>query len=195
MNVLELHTWNARARDLERPDRIVFDLDPGPGVAWAQVAAAAATLRERLARLDLQSFVKTTGGKGAHVVVPLRPRAGWAECLDFSRVVSESLEREQPEAFLTEMAKAKRPGRILIDYARNHRGSTSVAAYSTRSRPEGPVSMPVAWDELGGLAGGGAFVLAEVERTLRDRRRDPWADYGAVRQTLTATRLKKAQGL
>lgn len=195
MNVLELHTWNARADDLERPDRIVFDLDPGPGVAWARVAAAAAILRERLERMDLASFVKTTGGKGAHVVVPLRPRASWAECLDFSRGVSEGLEREQPDAFLTAMAKAKRPGRILIDYARNHRGSTSVSAFSTRSRPTAPVSMPVSWDELPALAGGGAVVLADVERRLRDRGKDPWAGYEAVRQTLTAARLKKAQGL
>jgi DNA ligase D-like protein (predicted ligase) len=185
----------AAARDLERPDRIVFDLDPGPGVAWAQVAAAAALIRERLAGLDLDSFVKTTGGKGAHVVVPLEPRAGWDECLDLSRAVSESLERDRPEAFLTDMAKAKRPGRILIDYARNHRGSTSVAAFSTRSRRLAPVSMPVAWDELPGLVGGDAFKLADVERILRTRRTDPWAGYGKTRQSVTAARLKKVHAL
>ena len=195
MNALEFHTWNARAHELERPDRIVFDLDPGPGVAWAQVAAAAARIRERLAMLDLDSFVKTTGGKGAHVVVPLRPRAGWEECLDFSRALSESLERDQPEAYLTDMAKSKRTGRILLDYARNHRGSTSVAAFSTRARPAAPVSLSVSWEELPSLSGGDAFTLVDVERILRDRPADPWADYGATRQSLTGARLKKAQSL
>ena len=195
MNVLEFHTWNARTGDLERPDRIVFDLDPGPGVAWAQVAAAAASLRERLSRLDLESFVKTTGGKGAHVVVPLQPRAGWDECLELSRAVSEGLEREQPGAFLTEMAKAKRPGRILIDYARNHRGSTSVVAFSTRSRPTAPVSMPIAWEELPGIRGGDAFTLADVDSVLRARKTDPWAAYGRTRQSVTPARLKKAHAL
>jgi bifunctional non-homologous end joining protein LigD len=195
MNVIELHTWNARASDLERPDRIVFDLDPGPGVAWAQVAAAAATLRERLEALDLECFAKTTGGKGAHVVVPLQPRAGWDECVTFSRAVSEGLERDRPEAFLTDMAKARRAGRILIDYARNHRGSTSVAAFSPRSRPQAPVSLPVSWEELPRLAGGDAFTVQDVERMLRERRADPWAAYGRRRQALTASRLQKANRL
>lgn len=195
MNVMEFHTWNARAADLEHPDRIVFDLDPGPGVAWAQVAAAAASVRERLSRLDLDGFVKTTGGKGVHVVVPLQPRATWDECMELSRAVSEALERDQPEAFLTDMAKAKRTGRILIDYARNHRGSTSVAAYSTRARPSAPVSMPVAWDELPGLSGGDAFDLSDVERVVRERRADPWAAYARTRQSVTAARLKKAHAL
>jgi bifunctional non-homologous end joining protein LigD len=195
MNVLEFHTWNARASNLEKPDRIVFDLDPGPGVAWAQVAAAAVNLRERLERLDLGSFVKTTGGKGAHVVVPLTPRAGWDECLELSRVVCESLERDQPESFLTEMAKAKRAGRILLDYGRNHRGSTSVAAFSTRARPSGPVSVPVGWDELPALGGGDAFKLGDVERVVGAPRSDPWAEYQQIRQSVTAARLKKAHNL
>jgi bifunctional non-homologous end joining protein LigD len=129
------------------------------------------------------------------VVVPLQPRAGWDECLDLSRAVSESLEREQPDAFLTDMAKAKRPGRILLDYARNHRGSTSVAAFSTRSRPTASVSMPVAWQELPVLPGGDAYTLADVDRVLRARKSDPWAAYGRARQSVTGARLKKAHTL
>jgi bifunctional non-homologous end joining protein LigD len=193
MGVLEIHTWNAHARDLERPDRIVFDLDPGPGLDWAQMAGAAVRVRKRLEELDLVCAVKTSGGKGLHVVVPLVPRVGWEEALELSRLVSESLQREDPGLFVTDMAKSKREGRILIDYARNHRGSTSVAAWSTRARPHAPVSVPVAWEELPGLGGGDAFRLVDVAARLR--RPDPWTEAARSRQGITASRLKKARGL
>jgi bifunctional non-homologous end joining protein LigD len=195
MGVLEIHAWGCRADRIEQPDRLIFDLDPDPSVKFERLVEAAFEVRQFLADVELESFVKTTGGKGLHVVIPLLPRAGWDECLELSRVVSESLEREQPEAFLTQMAKAKRPGRILIDYARNHRGSTSVAAFSTRSRPTAPVSLPVAWEELPRIPGGDAFTLADVDRVLSARKRDPWAAYGRARQGITAARLKKAHAL
>jgi bifunctional non-homologous end joining protein LigD len=193
MGELEIHTWNARASDLERPDRIVFDFDPGPGVEWAQVAAAATRVRDRLLALDLASVVKTTGGKGLHVVVPLVPRAGWGECHELSRLVCEALEREDPAAFVTDMSKSRRQGRILLDYGRNGRGSTSVAAWSTRAKPHAPVSVPVGWDELEALGRADAFDLeAAIERTQRD---DPWAGVASTRQSVTAARLKKAHAL
>lgn len=193
MGTLELHTWNARVDDLERPDRIVFDLDPGPGVAWDRVRAAAREVRERLARLDLESFLKTTGGKGLHVVVPLRPAAGWDDCWELSQAVADAMERDAPGTFVTDMAKAKRQGRIFVDTARNRRGSTSVAAFSTRARPSASVSMPIAWEELDTVAGGGAFTIATAED--RARTADPWGRAARVRQSVAASRLKKAHGL
>jgi bifunctional non-homologous end joining protein LigD len=195
MGVLEIHTWNARAAHLERPDRIVIDLDPAPDVPWDRVVAAAGEVRARLRRLDLESFVKTTGGKGLHVVAPLAPRAGWGECAELSRLLAESLVRDQPHAFLTDMAKSKRAGRILLDIGRNNRGSTTVAAYSTRARPGAPVSMPVGWDDLSSLRGD-AFGLEAVEALLAKKARtDPWAGYGRIRQSVTAARLRAAGGV
>ena len=196
MGVVEIHTWNSRARSLEKPDRIVFDLDPGPGVEWRRVVAAAVAIRELLQSIDLASFVKTTGGKGLHIVAPLLPRAGWHECAEVARVLSAVLVRRSPDEFLTDMTKAKRPGRILLDHARNNRGSTSVAAYSTRARPAAPVSMPVAWSELDSVASGDAFHLEEAEQLLTaPRRSDPWPRFDATRQSMTAARLRAAAAL
>jgi bifunctional non-homologous end joining protein LigD len=196
MGVLEIHTWNARARRLEHADRIVFDLDPGPGVEWRRVIAAATAIRERLEGLDLETFVKTTGGKGLHLVAPLVPRAGWEDCAELSRVVAQSLERDQPDEFVTDMAKSKRSGRILIDIGRNNRGSTSVAAYSTRARPSAPISMPVSWAQLSRVTGGDTFLLEDVEETVtKPGGADPWVGYGRVRQSVTKARLKSARQL
>jgi bifunctional non-homologous end joining protein LigD len=193
MGTLELHTWNARTRDLERPDRIVFDLDPGPGVAWPRVAEAAREVRARLARLDLECWLKTTGGKGLHIVAPLTPGAGWDDCLALAQAVADAMERDAPEAFVTDMSKSRRTGRIFIDTARNHRGSTTVSAFSTRARPSAPVSMPIAWETLASITGGDAFDLDAAEARLGAR--DPWSAYARTRQSVTAARLKKARAL
>jgi bifunctional non-homologous end joining protein LigD len=128
IGVLEIHTWNSVVADLERPDRLVFDLDPGPGVAWARVVDAARLIRARLEAAGLESFVKTTGGKGLHVVTPLRPGPTWDEASVFARSMAERIEREDPRRFVAHMAKVDREGRIFIDYLRNVRGATSVAA-------------------------------------------------------------------
>jgi len=148
MNVLEIHTWNAVAARLEQPDRIIFDLDPGPRVAWPALITAAQLVRSALEQLGLRSFVKTTGGRGLHVVVPLAPGASWDVCLDFSRAVAEIVTGVDPRSYTTTFAKAGREAKILIDYLRNNRGSTAVAAFSTRARPGAPVSVPLDWDEL-----------------------------------------------
>ena len=160
---------------------------------WAQVAAAAQRVKERFEEIDLASDLKTSGGKGVHVVVPLAPRAGWDECHELSRVLCESLERDDPDSFVTDMAKARRQGRILLDFARNHRGSTSVAAWSTRARAHAPVSLPIGWDELAGIGRGDAFGVADAIKRLDAP--DPWASASSVRQSVTLARVKKAHGL
>ena len=162
-------------------------------MAWERVTAAAREVRERLQRLDLESWLKTTGGKGLHVVVPLTPSADWDDCLALSQAVADAMERDAPRAFVTDMAKSKRAGRIFIDTARNRRGSTTVAAFSSRARPAGPVSMPISWDELATVESGAAFDLAAAEK--RAAGADPWRAYGRTRQSIGPARLKKAQAL
>ena len=193
MGILEIHTWNSRADDLERPDRVVFDLDPDPSVGWPAVVEAARLVRARLLDLDLESYVKTTGGKGLHVVVPLEPRSSWAETFELSRRVSEGVEREDPSRFTTAMPKARRKGKILVDYLRNNRGNTSVAAYSTRARPEAPVSTPIRWDELARVRPD-QFTVANLHRRLLGMKGDPWAGHAQARQRITAA-VKKALGM
>jgi bifunctional non-homologous end joining protein LigD len=188
MGVLEIHTWNAQASSLEAPDRVVFDLDPGPDVPWAAVVAAARLVRATLDGEGLRSFVKTTGGKGLHVVAPITPGPGWAECLDFTSRVVDVLVAETPKAFVGTMAKSARKGKIFIDYFRNQRGSTSVAAYSTRARAGAPVSTPITWDELDSVTSGSHFTLDTVERRLAKLSRDPWAGYATLAQSLPATK-------
>jgi bifunctional non-homologous end joining protein LigD len=194
MGVFEIHTWNSAVARLERPDRIVFDLDPDPAVDWTAVVEAARLIRARLEGLDLVSFVKTTGGKGLHIVVPLRPGASWKEALDFSRGVSEEIERADPRHFTTEMPKAARKGRILIDYLRNNRGSTSVAAYSTRATPEAPISTPITWDELTPALRPDNFTLANIDARLAGLKKDPWAGFFEMKQRLTAA-ARRAVGV
>jgi bifunctional non-homologous end joining protein LigD len=186
MGILEIHTWNALADTVERPDRVVFDLDPDPSVGWDRVVAGAQALRGRLADLGLESFVKTTGGKGLHVVVPLRPASTWDESFAFSRALSEEMERAEPRAYTTSMPKAQRRGRILIDYLRNNRGNTSIAAYSTRARPGAPVSAPVTWEELARGVKPDQFHAGNIRQRLQSLKADPWKKYGTVRQRITA---------
>jgi bifunctional non-homologous end joining protein LigD len=191
MGILEIHTWNAVADALERPDRVVFDLDPDPSVGWDRVVDAAQALRRRLDALGLASFVKTTGGKGLHVVVPLRPGSTWEESFAFARAVSEELERERPAAYTTAMPKAQRRGRILIDYLRNNRGNTSVAAYSTRARPGATVSTPIAWEELEAGVRPDQYHVGNVRERLELLKADPWKRYWAVRQRITAAHRRQ----
>jgi bifunctional non-homologous end joining protein LigD len=184
LGILEIHTWNSRVETLEQPDRVVFDLDPADDVPWAAVVAAAQVVRERLQRLGLESFVKTTGGKGLHVVAPLVPGPDWPACATFARTFAEALEREAPDAFISTMSKARRRGRIFIDHLRNVRGSTSVAAYSTRAREHAPVSTPLAWDELDARMRSDRYTVVTLGRRLRSLRADPWARYWKLKQRL-----------
>ncbi|RUM06415.1 non-homologous end-joining DNA ligase [Rhizobium chutanense] len=175
--VLEIHPWGTTIDHWERPDMITMDLDPGEDVAWSAVIAAALDVKARLEARGFAAFVKTSGGKGLHVVTPLAPKAGWAEVKDFAHSLAESMSADMPEKYLSTATKAKRGGHIYIDYLRNGRGNTAVAAYSTRARPGAPVSMPLDWQELNEVAGPAAFTLANVPQRLQTRPKDPWSDF------------------
>jgi bifunctional non-homologous end joining protein LigD len=168
---------------LEQPDRVVLDLDPGGKVKWAEVVEAARLVRRLLRKVGLESFPKTTGGNGLHVVVPLVPDADWRACLEFARSFALVLEEHNPDLFTTAFAKAGRERKILIDYLRNNRTNTSVAAYSTRAKPGAPVSMPLRWKDLTPALDPRRFTVLTVEARLRTRQ-DPWADYWRTRQRL-----------
>ena len=192
MGIVEIHTWNTTTDNLERPDRIVWDLDPGPDVGWTPVATAARLVRDVLKKLGLASWVKTTGGRGLHVVVPITPSRDWSECLAFSKAVSETIERADSRMYTTAFAKAGRERKILIDYLRNNRTNTSVCAFSPRARPGAVVSMPLAWKELN--AGPDGWTLPTVPQRLK-RRSDPWADYWTSTQTVTNTAIAALRSL
>src|ERR1051325_3913885 len=146
--VLEIHVWGSTIEDVEHANRIVFDLDPGDEVKWSEVNKAARELRDRLADVKLKSFVKTTGGKGLHVVVPIKPTP-WDETKDFAHAMVLAMEADAPDRYVAKMTKSIRTGKIFLAYLRNGRSATAVVAYSPRARAGAPVSMPVDWDELG----------------------------------------------
>ncbi len=187
MGVLEIHHWGCRSDRIELPDRIAFDLDPDPAVEWSAVVDAARQLHARLESMDLVSFLKTTGGKGLHVIVPIERRTSWDEAKAFARAVADEMVREAPDLYLTTISKAKRKGKILIDTFRNTRGATWVAAYSTRARPGAPVSMPIAWSELSVKLRSDAFDVSNVLKKVATRRTDPWKDLESTRQRLPKT--------
>ncbi len=184
MNTIEFHTWNATTRAIEKPDRMIFDLDPGEGVAWPAVREAAQLVQALLDELALKSFLKTSGGKGLHVVVPLTPKHGWDTVKGLSKAIVVHLARTLPDRFVARSGPKNRKGRIFADYLRNGRGATTVAAWSTRGRPGIGVSVPVSWDELPELKDGAHWTLRTVETRLGEP--DPWADYATTRQPIDA---------
>jgi bifunctional non-homologous end joining protein LigD len=189
--ILEIHPWNSRVARLEEPDQVIFDLDPDEALPFSRVAAAARRVRALLRERGLESFVKTTGGKGLHVCVPLEPERGWEELEEFTRAVALRLARDEPSAFTANMAKAHRKGKVFVDYLRNVRGANAVGAFSTRAREGAPVSVPVDWDELDRLSGPADFTVAEVPlRVLEQgsgKAADPWAQYRSVKQRVPAS--------
>ena len=174
-NIIEFHVWNATVDHLERPDRLVFDLDPGPLVTWPAVVDAARRIRAELAARGLRSWVKTTGGKGLHVLAPLAPEYGWDECLAFARALATQVAGDDPVRYTVKFAKRGREDKILIDYLRNNRTNTSVCAYSVRARPAATVSVPLAWDELSAGSRPDRWTMTTVPRRLARLGRDPWA--------------------
>lgn len=190
MGVLELHTWGSHEGALDKPDRMIFDIDPAEGLGWERVTEAALLIRGLLEEIGLKTFLKTTGGKGLHVVVPLKPERGWDEVKAFSKAVAEHLADTLPDRFTANMAKSKRTNRIFIDYLRNGLGATAVAAYSTRAKPNAPVSVPIAWEELDADIRSNTFNVRNLFERLDNLKQDPWMDYFKLQQRLTGDMLK-----
>jgi bifunctional non-homologous end joining protein LigD len=185
MNVLELHPWGARIDDVEHPDRLIFDLDPGEGVDWKAITAAARDVRKRLSAMGLESFVRLSGGKGLHVVLPIRPGADWVQAKAFCESLADAMVEHAPDRYVATASKAKRAGVIFIDWLRNSRGATSVTSWSLRARPQAGVAMPLAWSELGRTRSGHDYPLSRALRRARTLRGDPWDGWAkATRQKL-----------
>ena len=194
MGTVELHTWNALASNIEKPDRMVFDLDPDPALGWDKMIEAAQLTRTLLDELGLESFCKTSGGKGLHVVVPLAKQAGWDEVKAFSQAVAQHMAATLPKHFAAKMGPQNRKRKIFVDYLRNNRGSSTVAAFSARARPGLGVSVPLAWEEVASTTAGDQWNIANLHERLESLRHDPWADYAKTRQRITAAMKKRLDG-
>ncbi len=188
---LEIHPWQSSMSDLERPDQVILDLDPGDSVPWAQVQEAAFEVRDRLAARGLRSFVKTTGGKGLHVVAPLVPQAGWAAVKGFAKDMAQAMQQDAPERFIAKSTKSARKGRIFVDYLRNGRGATAIVPYGVRAREGAPVAMPVSWLELPQIKSGDAFNMFNALERLQNLASDPWGAFFEVAQPLPDGKAKR----
>lgn len=186
IGVLEIHPWGARSDRPDKPDRLIFDLDPAEDVPWHRVIASAWRLRDLLQEAGLTSFVKTTGSKGLHVVLPIERRHTWADAKRFTQAVAQRLVAEQPGIYTTSPLKQARHGKIFIDVNRNSQGATAIAPYSTRNRATAPVAVPLNWTELTEHIAPDQFTVENLVPRLAALLSDPWADLGTVRQALTA---------
>jgi bifunctional non-homologous end joining protein LigD len=189
---IELHTWNATTRAIEKPDRMIFDLDPGPALKWKTVVEAARLTRSILQDLGLNPLVKTSGGRGVHVVVPLARRNDWDEVGAFSQAVSQHLAATLPDRFSAKMGEKNRLKKVFVDYLRNRRGASTVAAYSARARPGLPVSVPIEWNELD-IDSAAQWTIRTLPERMAGMKKDAWASPGKA-HTLTAA-MKKKLGL
>jgi bifunctional non-homologous end joining protein LigD len=194
LSCLEIHPWGSREDKIDYPDRMIFDLDPGEGVTWSEMITAAREMRLRMSDLGLESFLRTTGGKGLHLVVPLVRRTPWDEVKEFARSVASAFVRLHPEGFVDTMSKEKRRGKIYIDYLRNDRGSTAIASYSTRARPGATVATPIHWEELTARLKPERLTIKTVPKRLRGLDSDPWKDYFDVQQSVSKSMLKGVRG-
>jgi bifunctional non-homologous end joining protein LigD len=181
--VLEVHVRGSLIDRLDLCDRIVLDMDPGPGVPWSEVIGAARDARERLAGIDLLSFVKLTGGKGLHVVFPVAP-VDWDTAKTFAQAVALAMQADAPDRYVTKITKSLRKGKILIDYLRNSLEQTAVAAYSSRARDGAPVSVPVSWEELSRTKAGNQYTVLNLGKRLSNLKSDPWKDLPRIKQKL-----------
>jgi bifunctional non-homologous end joining protein LigD len=191
MSTIEFHPWGSRIDEPEKPDRLVFDLDPAPGIGWNDLVAAARDVRARVRAHGLESFPRLTGGKGLHVVVPIRRVALWDEAKAFCERIANEMAAAKPERYLAHASKAAREGRIFIDWLRNARGATSVASFSLRARAGAPVAMPVRWEELARLGGANAFDLASALKRVKAMRRHPWGDFAKTKQALPRRQMRR----
>jgi bifunctional non-homologous end joining protein LigD len=193
MNVLEIHPWPARNDRLDRPDRLVFDLDPSETLSWNATVQAARDVRDRLTEFDLQSFVRTSGGKGLHVVVPLARRTEWEDLKQFAKAIADRLVEGAPDRYVSTASKARRRGKVFIDYLRNQRGATAVASYSTRARPGAPVATPIRWEELDSRLKPDKFNVRNLRQRLAALAADPWDSFFELRQAISQSMLRAAQ--
>jgi DNA ligase D len=184
MNAYEIHAWNCRRDDIEHPDQIVMDFDPGPGVSWKQVIDAAFDLKEILDVLKLKSFVKLSGGKGIHVHIPLAPKYSWDQIKNFSHILAKQMADQDPDKYTAIISKSKREKKIFVDYLRNGRGSTAVIAYSLRAKPESAVAMPVEWKDLKKYKAANEFTLEKALKHLKARKKDPWKGMAEIKQPI-----------
>ncbi len=191
--VLEIHPWGATIDDVDRPDRVIVDLDPGEGVTFPDVIGAAREARERLAAAGLESFVKTTGGKGLHVVAPLSGPVDWPSVKAFAKSLADGMAADSPGRYIAKATKSARRGLIYVDYLRNGRGATAIAGYSTRARPAAPVSVPLSWNELSVLASPNHFTVANLPARLARLKRDPWADLSTAKQRLPSMKSGRSR--
>lgn len=194
MGTLEIHAWGSRVDQVEKPDTLVFDLDPGEGVPWSQMQQGALDVYHYLINLGLSSFLRTSGGKGLHVVVPISRRHSWDQVKAFAKALAVRITQDQPESYVATATKAKRKNKIFIDYLRNGRGATSICCYSTRGRDFAPVATPLRWDELGSLPSSQKYRLDNIEDRLESISEDPWEDFFSTKQSITQ-KMRKTLGM
>ncbi len=195
VGVLEIHPWGSTVPHIEKPDRLILDLDPDEAVEWSRVVAAALELRDRLKALGLESLPKTTGGKGLHIVIPIRPDIAWPEAKAFAKAIVMAAVADAPNDYIGTMSKAARRGKIFIDYLRNARGATAVCAYSTRARAKAPVSTPLAWSEVSPAIRSTHFTVETLPRRLAQLANDPWSDLTAIGRQRVTAKMRAALGL
>jgi bifunctional non-homologous end joining protein LigD len=194
IGVLEVHDWGVSLAHINEPDRLVFDLDPDEGLALATLKAAATEVRDFLADLGFTSFLKSTGGKGLHLVAPLVPKLGWKEVKPFAKAIADALVQARPDRYTANPLKKTREGKIFVDYLRNQRGGSAIVNYSTRAKPGAPVACPLRWDELKGLKVAAPYTAKTLPARLKAMKRDPWEGFFSTRQSITA-KARKALGL
>jgi bifunctional non-homologous end joining protein LigD len=194
MNVVELYTWNAVQPDLDHPDRFVLDLDPDPSLSWRMMTEAAELAKVLLDEVGLKSFLKTSGGKGYHIVIPLTRPQGWDEVKGFSQAVARHMARIMPDRFSAVLGPKNRVGKIFIDYLRNSKGASTVAAFSARARSGMGVSMPVAWEEIKEIEAADQWTIHTAVSRQRSLGADPWQGYWRCRQGITAA-MRRAVGM
>jgi bifunctional non-homologous end joining protein LigD len=191
VGALEIHPWGAREDRLDRPDRLILDLDPGAGVDWSDLVLAAREVKELLHDVGLTSFLRTTGGKGLHIVLPLLRRVSWEELKSVAHGFALALEHRSPERYIATASKVRREGKIYVDYLRNERGATAIACYSTRARPGAPVATPIQWDELSEKLDPMAFNLRSIPQRLARLGGDPWEGFFELKQSISKSLIRR----
>ena len=194
MNVIEFHPWASRAPALEKPDRLILDLDPGPGISWRVLRDSATVVRDALERVGLKSGVKLSGGKGVHITVPLDRRLDWQQFSDFARILASRLTSDNPNTFVDKSAKSSRRNRIFIDWLRNSRGATAAAPWSVRARDNAPVSVPLSWDDIAIVESASWMTVPIAMDYIAQKPSDPWAEMLTTNQRLSARMLELLGG-